>query len=188
MIELLEMAFLPFITIGPNWAISEAMIRVGLVRKELGGVFVASFSGATVLFVGVPMTTALFGEAGIPYLLVYFFANCFSSGRSASIAFKWTGVARRGGVRPTFFTLKSVKIIFAPPVVAFLLGIVFVLISIPIPSFLIGTFKSLGSITSPLALIFHRHDDSPRRLQKSSDTCPERFGMSCFRALFCARS
>lgn len=77
MIELLEMAFLPFITIGLNWAISEAMIRVGLVRKELGGVFVASFSGATVLFVGVPMTTALFGEAGIPYLLVYFFANCF---------------------------------------------------------------------------------------------------------------
>ena len=65
MIELLEMAFLPFITIGLNWAISEAMIRVGLVRKELGGVFVASFSGATVLFVGVPMTTALFGEAGI---------------------------------------------------------------------------------------------------------------------------
>lgn len=52
MIELLEMAFLPFITIGLNWAISEAMIRVGLVRKELGGVFVASFSGATVLFVG----------------------------------------------------------------------------------------------------------------------------------------
>ena len=69
MIELLEMAFLPFITIGLNWAISEAMIRVGLVRKELGGVFVASFSGATVLFVGVPMTTALFGEAGIPYVL-----------------------------------------------------------------------------------------------------------------------
>ena len=28
MIELLEMAFLPFITIGLNWAISEAMIRV----------------------------------------------------------------------------------------------------------------------------------------------------------------
>ena len=77
MIELLEMAFLPFITIGLNWAISEAMIRVGLVRKELGGVFVASFSGATVLFVGVPMTTALFGEAGIPYLLVYFLPTAF---------------------------------------------------------------------------------------------------------------
>jgi auxin efflux carrier (AEC) family, putative malate permease len=154
MIELLEMAFLPFITIGLNWAISEAMIRVGLVRKELGGVFVASFSGATVLFVGVPMTTALFGEAGIPYLLVYFFANCFFIWSVGLYRIQMDGVARRGGVRPTFCTLKSVKIIFAPPVVAFLLGIVFVLISIPIPSFLMGTFKSLGSITSPLALIF----------------------------------
>ena len=91
MIELLEMAFLPFITIGLNWAISEAMIRVGLVRKELGGVFVASFSGATVLFVGVPMTTALFGEAAFPTCSSTSLPTAFSSGRPASTAFKWTG-------------------------------------------------------------------------------------------------
>lgn len=100
------------------------------------------------------MTTALFGEAGIPYLLVYFFANCFFIWSAGLYRIQMDGVARRGGVRPKFFSLKSVKVLFAPPVVAFLLGIVFVLISIPVPSFLMGTFKSLGSIASPLALIF----------------------------------
>ena len=105
--------FLPFNTIGLNWAISEAMIRVGLVRKELGGVFVASFFGPTVLFVGVPMTTALFGEAGIPTARLLLPTAFHLVGRPLSI--QMDGVARRGGVRPTFFTLKSVKIIFAPP-------------------------------------------------------------------------
>ena len=154
MIELLKMAFLPFITMGINWLVSEALVHFGFVRKELGGVFIASFSGATVLFVGVPMTTALFGESGIPYLLVYFFANCFFIWSIGLYNIKLDGVLRRGGTPPKLFTLESLKTIFAAPVLSFLLGILFVLASIPIPHFLMGTFKSLGSVTSPLALIF----------------------------------
>lgn len=153
MIELLEMAFLPFITIGLNWAISEAMIRVGLVRKELGGVFVASFSGATVLFVGVPMTTALFGEAGIPYLLVYFFANCFFIWSAGLYRIQMDGVARRGGVRPKFFHSKASRSSSRRPSLRSCSASFSCSSPYPSRAFM-GTFKSLGSIASPLALIF----------------------------------
>ena len=102
LVELLGMAWLPFVTVCLNLLISLALIRLGLVRRELSGTFTAAFTGSTVLFVGVPMTTALFGEEGIPYLLVYFFANC---------VFIWTvGVAKTGGARPKLVSVNNSRL------------------------------------------------------------------------------
>lgn len=99
LIELLETAFVPFVIVGINTAISLLLIRFGLVRREVRGAFVASFTGSTVLFVGVPLTTALYGPEGIPYLLVYFFANLVFIWTAGLYAVKLDGVAARGGPR-----------------------------------------------------------------------------------------
>ena len=141
LVELLGMAWLPFVTVCLNLLISLALIRLGLVRRELSGTFTAAFTGSTVLFVGVPMTTALFGEEGIPYLLVYFFANCVFIWTVGLYAIQTDGVAKAGGARPKLVFMKSVRIAF-------------VVLSIPIPHFVAATVKSFGSVTSPLALFF----------------------------------
>ena len=151
LVELLGMAWLPFVTVCLNLLISLALIRLGLVRRELSGTFTAAFTGSTVLFVGVPMTTALFGEEGIPYLLVYFFANCVFIGL---YAIQTDGVAKTGGARPKLAFMKSVRMLFSPPLLSFIVGIAFVVLSIPIPHFVAATVKSFGSVTSPLALFF----------------------------------
>ena len=137
LVELLGMAWLPFVTVCLNLLISLALIRLGLVRRELSGTFTAAFTGSTVLFVGVPMTTALFGEEGIPYLLVYFFANCVFIWTVGLYAIQTDGVAKTGGARPKLVSMKSVR-----------------MLSIPIPHFVAATVKSFGSVTSPLALFF----------------------------------
>ena len=147
LVELLGMACL-------NLLISLALIRLGLVRRELSGTFTAAFTGSTVLFVGVPMTTALFGEEGIPYLLVYFFANCVFIWTVGLYAIQTDGVAKTGGARPKLVSLKSVRMLFSPPLLSFIVGIAFVVLSIPIPHFVAATVKSFGSVTSPLALFF----------------------------------
>ena len=124
------------------------------MRRELSGTFTAAFTGSTVLFVGVPMTTALFGEEGIPYLLVYFFANCVFIWTVGLYAIQTDGVAKTGGARPKLVFMKSVRMLFSPPLLSFIVGIAFVVLSIPIPHFVAATVKSFGSVTSPLALFF----------------------------------
>lgn len=154
LIELLKMGFLPFIMIALNWLVSELLVKWGWVRQQWGGTFIACFSGATVMFVGVPMTMALFGDEGIPYLLVYFFANCLFIWTVGLYNIQIDGVKRNGGVRPQLISAKSLRMLFSPPLFAFILGIVVILLFIPIPGFLMGTCKSLGAVASPLALVF----------------------------------
>ena len=154
LVELLGMAWLPFVTVCLNLLISLALIRLGLVRRELSGTFTAAFTGSTVLFVGVPMTTALFGEEGIPYLLVYFFAN---------VIFVWTiglynvqldGVRHTGKPAPKFFSRQSLKMIFTKPLIGFLIGVLCVAIDLKIPQPISLATRLIGQICSPLALIF----------------------------------
>lgn len=92
-LELLKFAGLPFLTVFINFLFSVLFIKLGWVRKEIHGTFIAAFSAATVLFVGVPLVVSMFGSDGVPYLLVYFFANCVFFGRWGCIRSKWTGVS-----------------------------------------------------------------------------------------------
>ena len=51
--NLLKFAGLPFLTVGLNFLISILFIKLGWVRPHMKGTFIAAFTGATVLFVGV---------------------------------------------------------------------------------------------------------------------------------------
>lgn len=154
LLELLKFAGLPFLTVGLNFLISLLLIKIGLVRQEIKGTFIAAFTGATVLFVGVPLISTMFGDAGIPYLLVYFFAN---------VVFIWTiglyniqldGVRRGGAKAPKLISPQGLKKLFSPPLIGFLVGLTTVLLSIPVPKFIVTATRYLGQLTTPLALIF----------------------------------
>ncbi len=154
LLDLLRLAFIPFVVMGANYAVSLLMVKAGWVKEDVKGVFTACFSGASTLFVGVPMTMALFGDAGIPYLLVYFIAN---------VLFIWTlglyhvqldGVAKTGAAAPTFFSARSLKMIFSLPLIGFLSAVVCILLSVPVPSLVTGVTKMFGAIATPLAIVF----------------------------------
>lgn len=72
LISVLQVAGLPFLTVGFNWIVSVVIVKMGWVRKEIAGAFIACFTGATVTFLGIPVISIMFGEAAIGYLLVYF--------------------------------------------------------------------------------------------------------------------
>lgn len=154
LLRVLEMGFIPFITVAINWAVSVFLVRMGFVRKEWHGIFIACFTSSTVLFVGVPMTMALFGDVGIPYLLVYFFANCLYIWTVGLYNIQLDGVSRAHHQKPKLISLHSIRMLFSPPLLAFMAGVLVVLLALPIPQFISGTAKVIGQITSPLALIF----------------------------------
>jgi predicted permease len=155
LMNLLRFAGVPFLTVFINFLVSLLFVRMGLVRPHLKGTFIAVFSAATVLFVGVPLITTMYGADGIPYLLVYFFANCVFIWTVGLYNIRLDGVRKGNGAEPPkLISLKGLRMLMSPPLTAFLVGVVFVVCSIPVPDFIRVSTRYIGQITTPLALAF----------------------------------
>ena len=56
-------------------ALSLVLVRLLRLPRERQGVFVSMAAFSNVLFIGIPVCTQLFGEACMPYVMVYYLAN-----------------------------------------------------------------------------------------------------------------
>ena len=149
-VQLIVESAIPFASLVISFFAFIAIGRVmGMDRKHLG---LAATGAATsnTIFIGIPVNNALFGPAAISPLLLYFLANT---------TFFWTvgnwAIAREGthdGHRLS--TREILGHLFSPPLMGTLTGIVLLMTGIPLPKFVTDTCNMLGSLGSPLALIF----------------------------------
>lgn len=140
----------PFISIGMCYAISMVISRWVRIPKSRRGIFCCMFSLSNTIFIGLPVNLALFGEKSVPYVLLYYIANT---------SFFWTigvyGIRKDGGQEESrLFSLQNIKKIFSPPLSSFLLGVVLILLGIHLPKSIMDTCKYVGSLTTPLSMIF----------------------------------
>ena len=129
--------------------IATGVARIFAVRQDRRGLFISMFFNSNTIFVGLPINQALFGDASIPYVLIYYMCNT---------TFFWTlgtYLIQRDGEGEAQFDLKtSLKKVFSPPLLGFLLGLVFVMLQIKLPAFLASDLQYLGNLTTPLSMIF----------------------------------
>lgn len=129
--------------------IATAVARIFAVRQDRRGLFISMFFNSNTIFVGLPINQALFGDASIPYVLIYYMCNT---------TFFWTFgtyLIQRDGEGEARFDLKtSLKKVFSPPLMGFLLGLVLVMLQIKLPAFLASDLQYLGNLTTPLSMIF----------------------------------
>ena len=129
--------------------IATAVARIFAVRQDRRGPFISMFFNSNTIFVGLPINQALFGDASIPYVLIYYMCNT---------TFFWTlgtYLIQRDGEGEAQFDLKtSLKKVFSPPLMGFLLGLVLVMLQIKLPAFLASDLQYLGNLTTPLSMIF----------------------------------
>lgn len=148
--SLLRGTLLPFVSIFLGVAIAWVVGRLTRVQRKHFGLFCACFANPNTMYVGLPFCIALFGESCLPYVLIYYFANTFSF---------WTvGNALVSSDAPaetvhTGFG-HTLRRLLAPPMVALLVGIFLWVFRIPVPSSILVAARSLGSLTTPLALLF----------------------------------
>ncbi len=94
--------------------IATAVASIFAVKKERRGLFISMFFNSNTIFVGLPINQALFGDASIPYVLIYYMCNT---------TFFWTlgtYLIQRDGEGEAEFDLKtSLKKIFSPPLMGF---------------------------------------------------------------------
>ena len=73
-----------------NLLYSECISGKFMSTKGRRGIFQSTFTTSNTIFVGLPVTMALFGEEAIPYTLLYFFANTTFFGHWVMLVFKLT--------------------------------------------------------------------------------------------------
>ncbi len=154
LVELFSFSWVPFLAFVIYYAASHLVCRVGLVRSEWHGTFIAQCSSGSILFVGIPVTVSLFGDKGVPYLLVYFLANVLYVWTLGLYNIQLDGVRKKGGPAPSLFSLKSLKMIFTKPLIGFLLGIGCVMLGVTVVKPVAMAVGMMGQIASPLALVF----------------------------------
>ena len=139
----------PLGTIFFTYSLSVVLGRVLRIPEGRRGLFQAHFAFANTIFVGIPVNIALFGEKAVSFVTLFYIVNT---------TLFWTiGVyfLRRdgGSVKTPIFSLATLKQIFTPVVVCFIIAILLVLLEIRRPPFVMSSLKYTAAMTTPLSMI-----------------------------------
>ncbi|KRM12674.1 AEC family transporter [Paucilactobacillus suebicus] len=139
----------PIISMSVLFVVAVIVSRILKIKQNHRGLFESMFFISNTVFVGLAVNVALFGERSLPYVLVYYMANT---------TFFWTlGVyliGRDGGKTGHLDVRQTLKQIFSPPLLGFMLAVVLVLFHVKLPTFLMSDFRYIGGLTIPLSMIF----------------------------------
>ncbi len=127
-----------------------AAFRIPRTRR---GVFAALFPFSNSIFIGVPVATALFGSAGLPFVMYYYLANTtffwtlgfYSIRRDADLI---NGAGSRVGIREVMRKLVS------PPMITLIGMFIIVLSGVTLPPFLVTAAKDMNGLVTPLSLVY----------------------------------
>ncbi len=143
-----------FVAVGITYVISLGVARITKIDKTRRGVFTALFSFSNSVFIGLPVATAIFGEEGLIFAVFYFIGNSTLMNSIGFFAVQKDGRLMRGEAKEKQSVKVILKRIFQPPIIAIIVGFVFVFANVALPDFLGKSLQYLGNITTPLSLIF----------------------------------
>ena len=140
---------LPFASIFLAYIVGRIAAKVLHIRRERQGVFVTCFFIANTIFIGLPVNLALFGTQSVPSVMLYYMANT---------TMFWTlGIyhivndSQGGKGNMPLFSAQTIKKVFSPPLMGFLIGLALVLANIKLPDFLLTSFQYVGNMATPLS-------------------------------------
>ena len=150
LLQLLLSSTVPFFSIFVSFVLFLGLAWLLRVDKRHTRLFAVASSTSNVILIGIPVSTALFGQSAIPHVLLYFLGNS---------VFFWTignyCIACEGANPSQRITVKeTLRRIFSPPLCGLLAGMIIVLFHIPLPSAIADTCQYLGHLATPLAMIY----------------------------------
>lgn len=142
---------LPFASIMLSYVAGRLAVKVLHIRKDRQGVFITCFFVSNTIFIGLPVNLALFGDAGLPAVMLYYMANTTTFWTLGVYHIVNDSAAERGGM--PLFSRQSLKKVLSPPLLGFLAGLALLLMDIHLPGFVMESFRYVGNLTTPLSLI-----------------------------------
>ena len=138
-------------SIGITLVISMGVASLLRLPRERWGVFVAMAGLSNTLFIGIPVCTQLFGEACMPYLMVYYLSNTSFLQSVGFLLIEHSGSIQRE--RTT--VLGFFKNVFGkPPILGVIFAICMLLLDLRLPGPLMSFAGYVSDSVTPLALIY----------------------------------
>ena len=127
------------------------MVKVLKVRPGRRGVFINTIVNANTIFIGLPLNVALFGDAAMPYFLVYYVLNTVSTWAFGVFLIARDPLPGQSATPQKKFDWKK---LLPAPLLGFLLAMAFLLADIPVPSFAHAALGYIGATVTPLSLLY----------------------------------
>ena len=132
-----------------GYIIAYILVKALKIRAGRQGTFINTFVNANTIFIGLPLNIALFGDKATEYFLVYYIINTISTW-TLGIYLMTTDSQVQSKTTVSF----DWKKLLPPPLIGFLVAIVFLLAKIPVPQVMTKTLTYVGNIVTPLSLIY----------------------------------
>ena len=127
-----------------------AATALRLPRKRWG-VFTAMAGTSNTLFIGLPLTTQLFGEVSLPFMMTYYLSSAIWTQSLVVLIIEHSGTAAPKGLRPW----EVVKDVFTkPPIVGVLTGVLLLALDLRPPELVMQFAGYISDTVVPLALMY----------------------------------
>lgn len=141
----------PLGTVVISYIIAYILMKILKIKQGRRGIFLNAVVNANTIFIGMPLNLALFGTISIPFFLVCYVSNTVSTWAFGIFLIANDDPTKDKNNKGSIFNWKK---ILSPPLIGFILGVVFLLFSIPVPKFIASALSDVGGIVTPLALIY----------------------------------
>ena len=142
---------IPVISMGTTYLLSIPVSNALKVPRSHKGIFRSVFFCSNTIFVGLPINLALFGQQSVPYVLLYYIVNTSLFWTIGNYEISCDGDLTNDR---RLFSASTLKRIFSPALLGFMVGIALILLKLKPPEFAMNTMNYLGFPTTPFALIF----------------------------------
>ena len=126
------------------------VIKLVKMREGRRGVFYNAVVNANTIFIGLPLNMALFGEVASKYYLMYYITNTVSIWTLGYMLLASDPMENSGDAKGGF----DLKKLLSPPLIAFVIAFAVLLSGIRVITPIVETTKYLGSVVTPLALLY----------------------------------
>ncbi len=141
--------FVAFASMLLTYGMAYILSLVLKIDRRERGVFCVLFSLCNSLFIGLPINISLFGQESAPYIFLFYIANTLTF---------WTigvyNIKKHSSKNKDLGMLGNIKKVFSPPLIGFIIGIIFIVFKVELPAFLNTSFNYIGQLSTPLSMFF----------------------------------
>ena len=166
-----------------SYIVAFIMMKILRVPPGRRGIFINMVVNDNCLFIGLPVQIALFGPEALPYFLLYYIGNTISVWMVGVFLIEMDPLPQNSSatgesVRSSGHKF-SWKKLLPPPLMGFIVALIFLYAQIPLPTILHNTLNYLGDMVAPLSLLYIGivlHDAGLKSMALNKDSLGSIFG------------
>lgn len=166
-----------------SYIVAFIMMKILRVPPGRRGIFINMVVNDNCLFIGLPVQIALFGPEALPYFLLYYIGNTISVWMVGVFLIEMDPLPQNSSatgesLRPSGHKF-SWKKLLPPPLMGFIVALIFLYAQIPLPTILHNTLNYLGDMVTPLSLLYIGivlHDAGLKSMALNKDSLGGIFG------------